>query len=331
MGMLRRRPRGMLRSLRLRAILVVVGVALWPLVTFGNGFEASAYLLQMVPIALALSWWLGWRMVRPVESLRDQIFARVDGAADRPIDLHRSDEFGELAYACDELLRRLEERSRANQQFVADVVHELKNPLAAIHAVGESLEGGAVDGARAAHMGRLVQSSTRRLAGLATALLELSRAESGLAGEERASLDLAGLAYGLLDACRQDERWRGCAFDYNGPDQLALSCVPGRLETAVRNLLDNAASFAGPQGHVILSLSQDEDGVRLRVEDDGPGIAEADLPRMFDRFFTTRRSQYGSGLGLALVKAVTEAHGGVVAASSRPGGGACFDLSLPIT
>jgi signal transduction histidine kinase len=105
--------------------------------------------------------------------------------------------------------------------------------------------------------------------------------------------------------------------------------VAERLETVVDNLLANAASFAQPDGEVRLVVSVQGARVHVAVTDDGPGIAEDDLPRVFERFYTTRRHDKGSGLGLALVQAVVEAHGGTVAVTSRPGEGATFTASFP--
>jgi two-component system sensor histidine kinase ChvG len=113
--------------------------------------------------------------------------------------------------------------------------------------------------------------------------------------------------------------------------------VAPRLDSLVRNLVDNAASFAGESGTVRVVVRREAPGtVALEVSDTGPGIPEHDLPRVFDRFFTTRaplradeRGPKGSGLGLALVKAVAEAHGGHVSARSAPGEGATFRVTLP--
>jgi signal transduction histidine kinase len=312
----------MARSLRIRAVLVVLAVALWPLLVGGWAAEA---LWQVLPVALVLAWWLGWRMVRPVELLRDQVLARLDGSVQGGIALGRSDEFGELATAFDIVLRRLEDRNQANLGFAADLAHELKSPLAALRAAGEALEDAHLDPGRAARLGRLVIASTARLDSLACELLDLARAETGMAGEPREALDVAALARALLETCRSDERWQGCDFRYEGPTTLTISAVPGRIETALRNLLINAASFAGHDGHVAVVVQRTEDSVVVAVRDDGPGIAATELPRIFDRFFTTRAGS-GSGLGLALA----EAHGGTVDVQSTLGEGATFTVRLPV-
>ena len=102
--------------------------------------------------------------------------------------------------------------------------------------------------------------------------------------------------------------------------------IPLRLESVIRNLLDNALHFAGPAGQVTLRIDRRADAVELRVLDDGPGISAEDLPHVFERFYTRRRVG-GTGLGLALARAIVEAHGGTLAVEPRTG--ACFVVRLP--
>ena len=103
---------------------------------------------------------------------------------------------------------------------------------------------------------------------------------------------------------------------------------PDLLESALSNLLDNAASFAGPGGRVHVDLSAAEKDVTIHVHDTGPGIPEEHRARVFDRFFTTRSTSGGTGLGLSFVRAIAEAHGGTVRALTPPEGGALMALTL---
>ncbi len=285
--------------------------------------------VAMLPIALVFSWWMGRRMVRPLDALRGAVLAKAEEANVRA-DLARvpSGEASDLAEAFNVLLATVAAKGEEHQAFVADLAHEIKNPAAAIRACAESLATSEPDPARIARIARILESSSTRLDHLVSQFLELARAEAGLRGEERGRVDLAALV-------------RGVATTLEGTTtaRLHLAVGPatvigaaGRLESVVRNLLDNAASFA-PAGDVFVTLSSARGRVKLDVEDSGPGIAEADLPHVFDRFFTTRArgapgGRGGTGLGLALVKAVAEAHGGSARAlpSSR---GAVFRVELP--
>ncbi|MFP2909654.1 sensor histidine kinase [Pyxidicoccus sp. 3LFB2] len=107
--------------------------------------------------------------------------------------------------------------------------------------------------------------------------------------------------------------------------------VSQRLELAFRSLLENAASFAGRDGWVRVTVSTGPESLQVAITDSGPGIPEADLPRLFNRFFTSRGDRHGTGLGLALARAVVEAHGGRIEVRSPPGEGATFVVGLPFT
>jgi len=245
-----------------------------------------------------------------------------------PVAVDRVDEVGDLATAFNTLFGAVAERSQANEAFVADLAHEMKNPVAAIRAVAESLEGSEPpDEARAKRLARILADSSRRLDALVTQLLELARAEAGLPAEAREAVDLAALVEAVAEAMRADERWSQTRLDVE-TSPGAVHGVPGRLETVFRNLLENAARYAGPDGYVKLEMVSSNARIVISISDDGPGISPEDLPRVFDRFFTRRLDQDGTGLGLALARAVVEAHGGHIEATSSPGRGATFTVTL---
>ena len=284
-----------------------------------------------------LGWWLGWRMVRPVELLRDQVIERRARGTLEPVQLDRDDELGDLARAFNALLGDLAARSAANERFVADLAHELKNPLAAISAVAEVLEqGGApeqpLDARRAERLARALRSSGGRLEILVHQFLDLARAEAGLARAQREAVDLLALGRGVIEGLSADPRC--CVrFEVQGaPDSATVQGVPERLETALRNLLDNAATFAAQQhpdggGRVTLTCAAHPQEISLEVADNGPGIAAADQARLFERVFSRRKG--GTGLGLALTRAIVEAHGGTISVRSEEGSGACFCMRFP--
>jgi signal transduction histidine kinase len=296
-------------------------------------YQVLKLTLFALPLALLLGLWLGWRVVRPVEQLRADVLQRARVAAPHAdLDASRPDEVGELANAFNALLAALAERSRQNEAYLADLAHEFKNPVATLRASAERLAEGAADPARAQQLSALMLRSCGRLDALVTELLELARAEAGLPGETRQTVQLNQLTSGLIAALRADERWRGRTIELvEAAAEVAVPGVASRIETALRNLLDNALSFAGDPGWVKVIIVRDADSARIIVRDSGPGIAASDLPRVFDRFFTTRGERRGTGLGLALVKAIAEAHGGSATAASTPGHGAELTLRLPFT
>jgi len=286
-------------------------------------YQIGRLAIVMLPVALLLAWWLGWRTVRPIEDLRRQVLAKAAVAAPgADLSLPRRDEIGDLAAAFNGLLRTLDDRRTQNERFVADLVHEMKNPVAAIRACAEALEARS-DDERAARLARVLDESGAKLDALVTQLLDLARAEAGMPNEARGRVDVAALARGVVDSLRADSRWT-CAFEIDAED-AAIDGVDHRIEAALRNLIENAASFAKSRVRVRVRA---DDRVAIDVEDDGPGIAAADLPRVLDRFFTTRGRAHGTGLGLALVRAIVDAHGGSVRAESGESG-ATFRVAFP--
>ncbi len=282
--------------------------------------------------ALGLGWWLGWRMVRPLHRLRSQALDQVKTVSPEGLQLHREDEIGEVAAAFNRLLEALRDKARQNEAFVADLAHEFKNPVAAVRACAESLATHDDDQPpspeRTARLARVLRDSSRRLDALVTQFLELARAEAGMVGEDRSQVDLAELVGGVVETIAAQEDHAGVEMTHQ-VEALVVTGVSGRLESAVRNLVENAASFAGDGGHVRVRVRRVGNRARIEVEDDGPGIAADDLPLVFDRFFTRRQGRRGTGLGLALVKAIATAHGGRATVQSTPGQGSTFALSLP--
>lgn len=304
----------------------------------------------MLPFALVFSWWMGRRMVRPIEWLRGRVLEKAKSANPRAdIELGRVDEVGDLAKAFNDLLGALDDKRKENEAFVADLVHEFKNPVAAIRACAEGLEGGAPDEKRASRYAKILADSSGRLDALVSQFLELARAEAGLANEERSDVDVAALARGVTVA--MESRYPAVVFTVDTSVSVVVHGVATRLDSVIRNLVDNAASFAMPRGDGVRGrvtivvrrevLAGGSARAVIEVSDSGPGISATDLPRVFDRFFSKRarraqpndgasaREPTGTGLGLALVKAIADAHGGEASARSVPGEGATFRVVLP--
>jgi two-component system sensor histidine kinase ChvG len=287
-------------------------------------------------VALGLSFWLGRTIVGPIESLKRRALAKAGSPNPRGLldPEPRDDEVGELSDAFDSLLAKLELSRGENERFVADLVHELKNPLAAVRAVGESLERTTDGDERTARLVRILRDSTSRLDRLVSQLLDLARAEAGMLHEARVDLAIGDLAGGIVHAMR--EAHPKVDFEVVCAGDTTVAAVAPRLESVLRNLIENAATLSvdgdrsdAKRPRVLVEVLQIEATVRVRVSDDGPGIAAEHLPRVFERFFTTRGGREGTGLGLALVKAVIEAHQGGIEASNGANGGAVFELWLP--
>jgi len=235
-----------------------------------------------------------------------------------------------------EALNRRAERLEAVAELSASLAHEIKNPLASIRSAVEQISRGKLNKADQETLERLVVTESDRLSRLLSDFIEFSALRMGPAGE----VDLAQLTRDCLTLIRQGpEMPEGIRFEKSGLDRVVW--VPGDVDLLHRivfNLVLNAAQFSGPDGLVRVELqSQDECSaspgtqvlhpVCLVVSDSGPGIPTADLPKIFDPFYTTRPG--GSGLGLALVHRAVEAHKGAVLVGRGEEGGAEFSIYLP--
>lgn len=297
--------------------------------------------LLTVPLSLLLAWFTARRVVRPIQEVKQRALAlsREQTTARTP---ETYDEARDLAAAIESLLAELSARERVHAAFVDDLVHELKSPVASLRAASDALasppDAVATDEAgrasRTQRLARSIEGSSRRLESIVARFLDLSRAKAGFPDEERELVDLGVLLREVVSEIESDARFPEVRFEaaVDGTD-LAVQGVPARLAAMMRELLDNGASFVEGEGRVRARLARHEGGLRLTVTDDGPGIPEAQRERIFDRYYTTRAEARGTGLGLALVRAVAEAHGARVRAEARPAGerGATFvvDFASP--
>jgi signal transduction histidine kinase len=279
-------------------------------------YQLGRLTIFSVLLGSGLGLWLGWRLVRPIETLRDAVLDRVERRVADPLPVGRDDEIGDLARAYNTLLTTLEDRRRANESFAADLVHELKNPIAAIRTATDLLPG-ASEAERRARIEAILGDATGRMEILVRQFLELARAEAGLPHDAREPVDLRALVDGIVSMLE------GVHVEVGGAGRV--HAAPERVEAAIRNIITNATGFANaaaPRVHVQI------DGGRIVVTDNGPGFAPEDLPRVFDRYFS-RRGVGGTGLGLPLARAIVEAHGGTILAENLPDGGARVTVWLP--
>ncbi len=226
----------------------------------------------------------------------------------------------------------LRESERRRAELLAFLSHDLRAPLHSVLALVELAREGDSAEERARTL-RRIESSTRGTLSLADQFLDLTRAESG-AIHAHAEIDLVGV---VLDACDQvhaQAEARRIRLETDlGCDDALLHGDSRLIERAVVNLLGNAIKWSDEGASVELALTAVAGGLRISVRDHGPGIAAEALPRLFQRFSRVNAmdgvERPGTGLGLALVKAVAEAHGGRVAVHSTPGAGSCFEIWLP--
>ena len=233
------------------------------------------------------------------------------------------DELARLASSFNTMLAALESSARSQRQLVSDASHELRTPLTSLRtnievlARDETLPVGERES-----LLRDVTQQLEEMTVLVAELVELARGDRDPSEPEDVRLDLV-----TADAIARAERnHTGVVFRAELEETLVHGVRP-TIERAVSNLLDNAAKWSPPGGEVEVTLRDGE----LTVRDHGPGIADEDLPYVFDRFYRapSARGMPGSGLGLAIVRQVAETHGGAVSAEPADGGGTLLRLALP--
>lgn len=273
--------------------------------------------------AVVISFLFAWTIARRLGRLERAAGRIAAGDRTATLDTAGRDEIAALARAFDAMTRKLDERARYIGDFAANVSHEFKSPLTSIRGAAELLAEGACDddpGARARFLGNILGDADR-LDRLVTRLLDLSRIEASPDVFE--PVDWAELCG------RAAERHERVALRYRAGRRTVRGNAL-HLESALGNLIDNALRYGPPDTPVELEVDDAPGGIVTRVRDHGPGISPANLPRVWDRFFSTDAAQGGTGLGLSIVASVARAHGGEVAVESTPGQGATFSLVLPV-
>ncbi|OBF19832.1 two-component sensor histidine kinase [Mycobacterium kubicae] len=284
--------------------------------------------------ALAVTWYLGRRLQRSVADVSAAASAVADGCYHIRVATPRlGHDFDALAGAFNQMAARLESVDATRRRMIGDLAHEIRTPVSVIEAYLEALEDG-VETLDPETM-TMLRDQTRRLVRFSDDISALAQAEEGqtispvrVAASELISTAVATVA----DRYRAKEVALKTRVNASVPP---LWADPQRLGQVLGNLLDNALRHTPRGGSVEVAATVDGDQVIISVTDTGEGIASAHLPHVFERFYrvdTARdRDHGGSGIGLAIAKALVEAHGGHITADSQgPGTGTNFTIALPV-
>jgi len=292
-------------------------------------FRETTTARLLLIFAIALSGLLAYRW--RVRSLRQREVELTSLIATRTAELQRNEQ--QLAAQNVKLAQLNQLRSR----LFANLSHEFRTPLTLILGPLKSLldgrHGALSPGAR--EQGDLMLRNTQRLLRLINQILDLTRLQAGSVTIHRQPVELVGFVRSVTQAFAPLAERNGIALVFrSGLPSLTLSADPEQLEKVLLNLLSNAVKFTGSGGIIDVSLHQDRGAALIVVRDSGVGIAAADLPHIFDRFYqadsaSTRRYE-GTGIGLALVKELLELHEGEIGVTSTPGQGTTFTVRLPL-
>jgi signal transduction histidine kinase len=261
-----------------------------------------------------------------------------DAGGDEVAALARA--FNRMASDLDTRAGALAASDAARRQLLADVSHELMTPLTAIRGYVQTLampELNADEPTRQRYL-QIVDQETYKLEAIIGDLLDLARLEGGGGSLAIETVPIAELFRRIADRHGPSIRARGLSLDVAiVPEGLEVRGDPHRLEQALQNIAANAIRHTPEGGRVELRGERDGDRIRIAIRDAGPGIREEHLPHVFDRFYKADPSRAassthsGSGLGLSIVRAIVQRHGGTVSASNAPAGGALFELMLPVS
>jgi two-component system phosphate regulon sensor histidine kinase PhoR len=228
-------------------------------------------------------------------------------------------------------IRRLE---KVRQDFISNISHELRTPIASCKAIVETLQDGAINDKKVAEdFLQRMQVETDKLAQMVNELGELSRIESGELTLKLEPVDMAAVIARVTERLRTQADRAQLSVDIDIPRGLPpVTGDTNRIEQVLVNLVHNAIKFTPPNGKITISSGVRDDMVLISVADTGIGIPEDDLPHIFERFYKVdkARSGGGTGLGLAIAKHIVQAHGGDIRAESIEGKGSTFTFSLPI-
>lgn len=308
-------------------------LAVGPVQATASGVVATLAAAGLIVLALALpvSYLLTRKALSPLRRMAGdaQVISHAQPGR-RIVYDGPQDELGSLAATLNEMVARLEHAFADQRRFVADASHELRTPVAVVRGNTELLRSGKATGEEADESLEMIEHESVRMSRLLDELLSLARLEdSGRAQFQ--PLDVRTIL--------EEATARGRAL---GTRRFTISCPPDvwilgdsdQLDQALANLVNNAVAHTRDDGEIALECLTDGDLVRVSVTDDGPGIPEADLHRVFDRFYRApgaRRDTVsgGAGLGLAITQRLVELHGGTVAAHNVEPHGARFVIELP--
>ena len=284
----------------------------------------------MVIIAAFAGWLLARRALRGVEEVTETAIEISEGALDKRVPHKvRGEEIERLANTFNYMLDRINVLIKEMREMSDNIAHDLRSPLSRIRGAAEmALTTSASDEHRA--FAANVIEDCDRLIEIINTMLDIAEAESGAAEIILEEVDIARVTRRACELFQAIAEENSIQIATELPDSCVVYGEARKLQRMVANLLDNALKYTPPEGTVTVSVNADNGEVAISISDTGVGISEEDLPHIFKRFYRCdiSRARGGTGLGLSLVKAIVHSHGGSVNATSLPGKGSTFTVTL---
>ena len=297
--------------------------------------QDNIWMMSLVAAAVVvlLSLMLSRLMTNKIRDLLGAIRKVRAGAYSHRADVRGHDEIAQIGVEFNSLTERLQKTEETRRRFVSDASHELKTPLAAIRLLTDSiLQTENMDPEMTREFVSDIGREAERLSRITEDLLQLTRIDNDAVpqAEREAVFPVLQRALHMIEVLAEERR---ISITYQAQEDCYVRSNWDEIHQVIYNLLDNAVKYSGDGGHVEVSLHRDGQYVELVVADNGVGIPEEDLPRIFDRFYRVdkarSRAAGGTGLGLAIVRDTVRRRGGVVSASNAPTGGAVFTVRWP--
>lgn len=282
---------------------------------------------------LCLSSVLSRALTRKIALLLTAIRQVREGAYSHRAEIRGHDEIAQIGQEFNSLTDRLQTTENARRRFVSDASHELKTPLAAIRLLTDSiLQTDDIDRATAREFVADIGAEAERLSRITEDLLRLTRLDNGVL-EPPVEVDVLPVLEQVMRMMSLVAQEKGIDLTYRAEDGCTVLATKDEIHQIIYNLTDNAVKYSPPGSAVQVILERTGDQVQLSVKDNGAGIPEEDLPRIFERFYRVdkarSRAAGGTGLGLSIVSDTVKRRGGSVEAANRPGGGAVFTVRWP--
>jgi len=289
--------------------------------------------LGAVALSLLLGLFFSSTLTRPVKELINATREVAQGDLEREVPVRSKDELGELTKSFNQMRSQLKQSRDLRRKMTADIAHELRTPLSIILGHTEALSEGKLNPSPETF--DIVYDEAKRLSLLVEDLRTLSLSEAGELTLTLQAVSPSDLVDRVVGAYLPKARGLNISLEADAEANLPdVQADFHRIIQVLANLLDNALRYTPAGGHLKLSARPASDGIEFRVQDSGPGISEADLPYIFDRFYrgdkSRNRQDGGSGLGLAISKSIIEAHGGRIGAESTMGEGTTITFVLPL-
>ncbi|MBD2204838.1 HAMP domain-containing histidine kinase [Calothrix sp. FACHB-1219] len=271
-------------------------------------------------------------LAKPIEIMQHFAIRLGGGHFGDKLTIHENNELDQLAAELNRMSERLASLDQERRVFLANVSHELRTPISNVQVTVDALKGGAYEEPELRDRFFLtIDSEIKRLARLIHDLLDLGRLEAGVTKLEQQTIPLRGLINRAVNAIEPRMQTVKISLEVK-VENLQIEGDPERLLQAILNLLDNAIKHSPPNSQILISGYSKGKQAVIQIQDQGKGIKEGDLPRIFEQFYTTdpSRKSSGNGLGLAITKRIIEAHQGTITANSLPNQGATFTIYLPL-